>query len=102
MENKDINDIKSVIDSLKASDLDVNELQEEVKKRGLESQVENFGREYKDKIKEFIDSHQDIKEMSKEEKVKIIMDLQNKMTPKQKKQFKSVMDVLKNLKKGGR
>ncbi len=102
MDSKEINELKSVIDSLKASDLDVRELEEEVKKRGLEKEIENFSNTYKDKIKEFIDSNQNIKEMSKEEKVKIIMDLQNKMTSKQKKQFKSVMDILKKMKKGGK
>lgn len=102
MDSKEINELKSVIDSLKASDLDVEELEEEVKKRGLEKEIENFSNNYKDKIKEFIDSNQNIKEMSKEDKVKIIMELQNKMTSKQKKQFKSVMDILKKMKKGGK
>lgn len=102
MDSKEINELKSVIDSLKASDLDVGELEEEVKKRGLEKEIENFSNNYKDKIKEFIDSNQNIKEMSKEDKVKIIMEFQNKMTSKQKKQFKSVMDILKKMKKGGK
>lgn len=102
MDSREINELKSVIDSLKASDLDVGELEEEVKKRGLEKEIENFSNNYKDKIKEFIDSNQNIKEMSKEDKVKIIMDLQNKMTSKQKKQFKSVMDILKKMKNGGK
>lgn len=102
MDNKEINEIRSVIESLKASDLDVSDLAKEVKKRGLEDQIDLFTKEYGDKLKDFIDSNHGLKSMSKDDKVNMIMELQNKMTPQQRKQFKSVMEMLKNIKKRGK
>ncbi len=92
----DINELKSIIRELKNSENDVEGLKQEIKDKGLEADVNDFGKKYGPQIKKFMQDVDGKNGMSDEEKARMVMRLQEKMTPEQQKQFKKVVGTLKN------
>ena len=98
IDNKDLSEIRSIINGLKMSDSEVENLKSEVEKRGLEGQINDFIKKYGAQINDVLQKTGANGGMSKEDKAKLVMEFQNKMTPSQQKQFKSVLSALKNYK----
>ncbi len=98
IDNRDLSEIRSIINGLKMSDSEVESLKNEVEKRGLEGQINDFIKKYGAQINEVLKKTGSNGGMSKEDKAKLVMEFQNKMTPSQQKQFKSVLSALKNYK----
>ncbi len=92
--SKELNEIQSIISELKNSGKDVDDLKKEIKERGLESQVKSFERKYASQINSFINEINQ-KDMSAKDKAQLVMDMKNKLTPQQKKQFDTLLSALK-------
>ncbi len=91
-----MDDIQTVLKQLKLTDEQTDNLKDEIEKRGLQGEVADFQKKYSKDLSEYLKAANIREGMSKEEKTKAVMDIQSKLTSEQQKQFKSVMNALKN------
>ena len=94
--NKEINDLKSIISNLKVSEGEIENLKQEIRDKGLDKEVSEFEKKYGSQVQSFINQLDANGGMSTEEKAKMVMDLQEKMSPEQQKQFKTAITTIKN------
>lgn len=101
---KDLSNIEKIVSNIKKDEAKVEKLNEEISKRGLNEKVEELGKQYAPKIEEFTKTH-DIKNMTKEEKAKIILEYKNNLSQKEQEKFNQILNIAKNYakktKKGG-
>ncbi|NLW71063.1 MAG: hypothetical protein GX061_08300 [Eubacteriaceae bacterium] len=96
MNKKDVEDIRSVIENLRMSETEMDSLKNEVNRRGLEGEIAQFTKKYSNQINEIVKNAGKAGNMSNEQKTQMVMDLQDKLSPSQQKQFKTILSALKN------
>ena len=88
------------MDKLKKKDIDVNKLKKMVEAKGLGGKSDEFGKKYGSVINDFTNKVKD-KNLSNEEKARMIADMKDELSPKEQRQFDTVLKALKGyLKKG--
>jgi superoxide dismutase len=92
---KAIDEMQSIINDLKNSQSNINELEKTIKDRGLEKHIDKFEKTYSGQINDFIKELKQKGDMSKEEKAKLVMEMKKKLTPEQQKQFNTILSALK-------
>ena len=93
--SKETSDINSILRDLKNSGTDVDKLKEEIDKRGLTKDAAKFEKQYKNQINSFIEQMNAKGDMTSEEKAALVVEMKNKLSPSQQKQFSAVMNALK-------
>ena len=96
MNKKDVEDIRSVIENLRMSETEMDSLKNEVNRRGLEGEIAQYTKKYSNQINEIVKNAGKAGNMSNEQKTQMVMDLQDKLSPSQQKQFKTILSALKN------
>ena len=76
-------------------DKDVEKLKKEVHDKGLDKKVDEFGKKYGSQVNQFIKELNAKGDLTNEEKTKMVMEMKQKLTPEQQKQFNTVLSALK-------
>lgn len=95
---KDIDEMQSILKDLKKSkkgESGLENLEKEIKERGLEKQINSFEKKYSGQISDFIKELNQKGEMTNEEKTKMVIEMKKKLSSEQQKQFEMIMSAMK-------
>ncbi|MBR6801679.1 MAG: hypothetical protein IKM61_08010 [Eubacteriaceae bacterium] len=92
---REINDIRDIIEKIKNDPSRVDELKNEVHEKGLEDRIKDFEKKYSGKINDFMAELAKKGEMTDEEKARLVLKMKKSLPKDTQKQLSDVIRSMK-------